>query len=83
MADLCTEHFDPEHIQGLTAYILSTHVDDAFHAKPRADSRCCNAMLPSTSLSDDARFSNPASKQYLPYSIVDFMRPCVIAKAAR
>jgi hypothetical protein len=39
-------------------------------------------MLPGASLSDDARFPNPASKQNLPYSIINLMRPCVIAKAA-
>jgi hypothetical protein len=79
--DLGTEHFDSEDIQGLTAYILSTHVDDAFHAKPRADRSCCNAMLSGAGLSDDARFPNPASKQDLPYSIIDLMRPRVVAKA--
>ena len=40
-------------------------------------------MLASASLGDDARFSNPTGKQNLSYCIIDFMRPCVIAKAAR
>jgi hypothetical protein len=81
VADLRTKHFDTENIQGLTAYILSTHVDDTFHAKSRTDSSCCNTMLSSASLSDNARFPNPASKQDLPYSIIDLMRPCVVTKA--
>lgn len=80
---LGTKHFDSENIQGLTAYILRTHVDDAFQTKPRADGGRSNAMLAGASLSDDTRFSDPAGKQNLSYSIIDFMRPCVIAKAAR
>jgi hypothetical protein len=40
-------------------------------------------MLAGAGLSDDARFSNSAGKQNLSYSIIDFMRACVIAKAAR
>jgi hypothetical protein len=80
---LGTKHFDSENIQGLTAYILRTHIDDAFQTKPRADGGRGNAMLASAGLSDDARFSNPAGKQNLSYSIIDFMRACVIAKAAR
>jgi hypothetical protein len=80
---LGTKHFDSENIQGLTAYILCTHVDDAFQTKPRADGRRGNAMLTGARLSDNARFSNPAGKQNLSYSIIDFMRACVIAKTAR
>jgi hypothetical protein len=59
---LGTEHFDSEDIQGLTAYILRTHVDDAFQAKPRADGGGGNAMLAGTGLSDNARLPNPAGK---------------------
>ena len=80
--DFGTKHFDSEDIQGLTAYILSTHVDDAFHAKPCTDRSCSNAMLSCAGLGDDARFPNPASKQDLSYSIIDLMRPRVVAKAA-
>ena len=80
---LGTKHFDSENIQGLTAYILRTHVDDAFQTEPRADSGRGNAMLASASLGDDARFSNPTGKKNLSYGIIDFMRACVIAKAAR
>jgi hypothetical protein len=40
-------------------------------------------MLAGAGLSDDARLSNPAGKQNLSYSIIDFMRACVIAKATR
>ena len=40
-------------------------------------------MLAGARLSDDARFSNPAGEQNLSYSIIDFMRACVIAGAAR
>ena len=80
---LGAKHFDPENIQGLTAYILCTHVDDAFQTKPRADGGRGDTMLAGASLGDDARFTNPAGKQNLSYSIIDFMRACVIAKAAR
>ena len=80
---LGTKHFDSENIQGLTAYVLRTHVDDTFQTKPCADGGRGNAMLAGAGLSDDARFSNAAGKQNLSYSIVDFMRACVIAKAAR
>lgn len=80
---LGTKHFDSENIQGLTAYILRTHIDDAFQTKPRADGGRGNAMLAGAGLSDDARLSNPAGKQNLSYSIIDFMRACVIAKATR
>ncbi len=82
-AYLGTKHFDSENIQGLTAHILRTHVDDAFQTKSRADGGRGNAMLAGAGLSDDARFSNPAGKQNLSYSIIDFMRACVIAKAVR
>ena len=40
-------------------------------------------MLAGAGLRDDARLSNPTGKQNLPYGIIDFMRTCVIAKAAR
>jgi hypothetical protein len=80
---LGTKHFDSENIQGLTAYILRTHVDDAFQTKPRADGGRGNAMLARAGFCDDARLSNPAGKQNLSYSIIDFMRACVIAKAVR
>lgn len=39
-------------------------------------------MLARAGFCDDARFSDPAGKQNLPYSIIDFMRACVVAKAA-
>ncbi len=70
---LGTKHLDSENIQGLTAYVLRTHVDDAFQAKARADGGGGNAMLASAGLSDDAHFPNPAGKQNLSYSIIDFM----------
>jgi hypothetical protein len=40
-------------------------------------------MLAGSRLSNDARFSDPASEQDLAYGIIDLVRPCVIAKAAR
>ena len=40
-------------------------------------------MLARAGFCDDARFSNPAGKQDLSYSIIDFMRARVIAKVAR
>jgi len=59
---LGTEHFDAEDIQCLTSHILRTHVDDAFQAKSRADCGRGNAMLSRASLSDNARFPDPASE---------------------
>lgn len=77
---LGTKHFDSEDIQGLTAYIFRTHIDDAFQAKPCADGGGGNAVLAGASLSDNARFPDSASKENLSYSIIDLVRACVIAK---
>ena len=53
-ADLGPQHFDSEYIEGLTTYVLRTHVDNAFQSEPGAYSGCSDAVLPCTGFRDNA-----------------------------
>ena len=71
---LSTEHANAEYVESLTAAVFCTHVDDAFHAKTRADGCSRDAMLAGTGLGDDSGLSNPAGEE----DLYDSFRPALI-----
>jgi hypothetical protein len=62
---LSTKHFYPEYVEGLSANIFCTHVDNALKSKFRTNSGGCHTVLSSTSLGDDTSLSYAASQKNL------------------
>ena len=63
-----------EDVQLLPAHVFFPHVDNAFHAKERADCGGGYAVLAGAGLGDDALLTHAASEQRLTQRIVDFVR---------
>lgn len=51
---LGTQHANAEDVQGLPSHVLCAHVDDAVQTEASTDCCCRHAMLPGTSLGDNA-----------------------------
>jgi hypothetical protein len=62
---LTTEHSDPENVQGLSPYILLTHVNDAFQSESSTSGGGGDTVLSCTSLGDDTLLAQSTSEQDL------------------
>ena len=61
-------------VQFLPAHVLFTHVDDALHAKQRANGRGGHAVLAGAGLRDDAVLAHALREQPLAEAVVDLVR---------
>ncbi len=75
---LRTQQFHAIDVRCLTADILATHVDHAFHTITGRDGGRSHAMLSGTGLGDDPPFAHVPSQQRLPDAIIDLVCACVI-----
>src|SRR6185369_15398211 len=62
-------------VGALPPHVLDAHVDDAFEPKQRAHRSSRHAVLPRSSLRDDALLSHAPRQQRLPDTVVDLVRP--------
>jgi hypothetical protein len=77
-AHLSSQHVDPEHVQGLSSYVLCTHVDDTFHSEPSTGRSGGHSVLTRTRLGDDLGLSQSFSEQDLSDSVIDLVRTGVV-----
>jgi hypothetical protein len=78
-AYLCAQHLDSENVQALATNIFGTHVDDALHTELGAGGSGSDAVLASTSLSNDSFLTQSLGEQDLTDGVVDFMGSSVVA----
>ena len=71
---LCAEHAHARDVERLASHVFRAHVDDAFEAEMRGDSRGGDAMLACASFGDDARLAHSYGEQALADGVVNFVR---------
>jgi hypothetical protein len=76
-AHLGAEQPHPLDVGTLAAHVLFAHVDDALQAEARADRRGRDAVLPGSSLGDDALLAEPPREHRLAERVVELVRPGV------
>src|ERR1700684_1096499 len=72
-ADLRPEQAHAVDVELLTAHVLLTHVDDAFHPKERTDGCGGYAVLARAGFGDDAMLAHAARQQALSETVVDLV----------
>mmetsp|Transcript_4781 Transcript_4781/g.30268 ORF Transcript_4781/g.30268 Transcript_4781/m.30268 type:complete len:254 (+) Transcript_4781:3097-3858(+) len=76
--DLCSHEPHAKHIELLPFHVLGTHVHDALQPKASTDGGGSHAMLSSTSLGNDALFSDTFGQKGLSHRIVDLVSTSVV-----
>src|SRR5690606_26555692 len=72
--DLRTQQLHAVNVRRLPPYVFRAHVDNAFHAIARRDSRRGHTMLPGACFCNDAGFAQPTREEYLPDAVIDLVR---------